>query len=189
MRIVQTSLKGCALIEIEPNRDERGMFARLFCSNEFREAGLPTDFLQESVSRNLKRGTTRGLHFQRPPSNEGKLVRCTQGRILDVVVDIRSSSETFLSCVDIELSAENCRAIYIPPGFAHGFQTLENNCDVSYAMTDHFQPNLGAGLRWNDPRLAIDWPIEDIVMNDRDREYKDIDELWLGSLQWECADG
>lgn len=184
MRFAPTEIPGCTIVEIEPHEDDRGVFARTWCRDEFDAAGLPSRLVQCSVSRNRRRGTTRGLHFQLPPSREGKLVRCTRGAIVDVVVDIRSSSPRFLSNVVVELTAENSRSIFIPPGCAHGFQTLQDETDVYYQMTDFFAPSLGAGLRWNDPALAIDWPIDNPIMNDRDRDYADLDRDWLGSLSW-----
>jgi dTDP-4-dehydrorhamnose 3,5-epimerase len=185
MRFVPTDIPGCAIVEIEPHEDERGFFARTWCRDEFDGAGLPSRLVQCSVSRNRKRGTLRGMHFQLPPSFEGKLVRCTRGAIVDVVVDIRSMSPRYLDHVSVELSADNGRAIFIPPGCAHGFQTLEDGTDVFYQMTDVFTPDLCAGLRWNDPGLAIDWPIDSPTINDRDRNYPDLDRGWIGGLSWD----
>jgi dTDP-4-dehydrorhamnose 3,5-epimerase len=185
MRFVPTDIPGCAIVEIEPHEDERGFFARTWCRDEFDGAGLPSRLVQCSVSRNRKRGTLRGMHFQLPPSFEGKLVRCTRGAIVDVVVDIRSMSPRYLDHVSVELSADNGRAIFIPPGCAHGFQTLEDGTDVFYQMTDVFTPDLCAGLRWNDPALAIDWPIDSPTINDRDRNYPDLDRGWIGGLSWD----
>jgi dTDP-4-dehydrorhamnose 3,5-epimerase len=185
MRFVPTDIPGCAIVEIEPHEDERGFFARTWCRDEFDGAGLPSRLVQCSVSRNRKRGTLRGMHFQLPPSFEGKLVRCTRGAIVDVVVDIRSMSPRYLDHVSVELSADNGRAIFIPPGCAHGFQTLEDGTDVFYQMTDVFTADLSAGLRWNDPALAIDWPIDSPTINDRDRNYPDLDRGWIGGLSWD----
>ena len=184
MRFVPTEISGCVIVDIEPHEDERGAFARTWCRQEFAGAGLPDGLVQCSVSRNRKRGTMRGLHYQLPPSQEGKLVRCTRGAIFDVLVDLRSASPQFLQHVSVELTADNSRAIFIPPGCAHGFQTLEDDTDVFYQMTDVFTPDLGAGLRWNDPALGIDWPMDTPIMNDRDRDYPDLDRDWLGSLTW-----
>lgn len=184
MRFVQTEIPDCALVEIEPHEDERGEFARTWCEHEFERAGLPSRLVQCSMSRNYKRGTLRGLHFQLPPSQEGKLVRCTRGAIMDIVVDVRSTSPRYLGHVSVELTADNCRAIFIPPGCAHGFQTLEDETDVFYQMTDVFAPELSAGLRWNDPVLGINWPIDTPIMNNRDRDYPDLDRNWLDSLSW-----
>ncbi|MDH5262943.1 MAG: dTDP-4-dehydrorhamnose 3,5-epimerase [Gammaproteobacteria bacterium] len=185
MRFVATEIPGCAMVEIEPHQDERGFFARTWCRNEFAGAGFSSQLVQCSVSRNRKRGTLRGMHFQLPPSCEGKLVRCTRGAIVDVVVDLRSTSPCYLDHVSVELTADNGRAVFIPPGCAHGFQTLEDNSDVFYQMTDVFAPELAAGLRWNDPALAIDWPVDSPIMNQRDRNYPDLDRDWLGGLSWD----
>lgn len=184
MRFSGTDIGGCFIVDIEPHSDERGLFARTWCASEFENAGLPANFVQCSVSRNRSATTTRGLHFQLPPSREGKLVRCTRGGIVDVAVDIRPNSATFLNHVMVELDEENCRAIYIPFGCAHGFQTLTDNADVMYQMTDTYAPELSAGLRWNDPALGISWPEANPIMNDRDRDYPDLDEGWLRSLDW-----
>jgi dTDP-4-dehydrorhamnose 3,5-epimerase len=184
MRFIGTHIVGCSIIDIEPHRDGRGFFTRTWCQAEFTNAGLPPTFVQCSMSRNSLRGTLRGLHFQLPPSREGKLVRCTRGAILDVVVDIRPASESYLEHVSAELDAETCRAIFIPAGCAHGFQTLVDDTDVYYQMTDAFAPDLGQGLRWDDPALGIDWPVANPIMNDRDRNYADLDRPWLESLVW-----
>jgi len=125
------------------------------------------------------------MHFQKPPSREGKLVRVVQGAVVDVIVDLRSQSDTFLTHVAVELSAADLTAVYIPPGCAHGFQSLADNTDVFYQMTDFYAPDLGDGLRWNDPQLDIDWPIPDPTMNDRDRKYPDLDRAALEALSWD----
>ena len=184
MRIEDTVIEGCKLIEIEPHVDERGFFARTWCANEFRHAGLATDLVQCSVSRNIARGTTRGLHFQLPPSRESKLVTCSRGAVLDVVLDIRPDSSTFLQHISVELNSENCRSLYVPSGCAHGFQTLAENSDVRYQMSDEYVPELAAGIRWDDPVLNIDWPGPVTAMNDRDAHYADLDIDWLRSLDW-----
>jgi dTDP-4-dehydrorhamnose 3,5-epimerase len=180
----ETPLRGCLIVDVDRHEDNRGFFARTWCAREFADAGLPGSFVQSSMSRNSVSGTLRGLHFQTPPSREGKLVRCTRGRIFDVVVDIRPASESFLEHFCVELSASNCRALYISPGLAHGFLTLADDTDVMYSMTDSYAPELSAGLRWNDPALGIDWPAPVKVINDRDRKYADVDTAWLKSLQW-----
>ena len=184
MLFAATELSDCVIIDVETHVDKRGFFARTFCVEEFREAELPVEFVQCSLSRNVSRGTLRGLHFQRPPSQEGKLVRCTRGAVYDVIVDLRADSNSYLRHVGVELSEENCRAVYIPPGCAHGFQTLFPDSDVFYQMTDVYAPELGAGLRWNDPALSIEWPIENPVMNRRDQDYPELDDEWLRSLKW-----
>jgi dTDP-4-dehydrorhamnose 3,5-epimerase len=184
MKFGDSDIAGCRIIDIDSHADERGMFARTWCAAEFEDAGLPANVVQCSISRNSRAGTTRGLHFQLPPSREGKLVRCSRGGIVDVVVDLRPNSATFLERVMVELTDENCRGIYIPFGCAHGFQTLTDDTDVYYQMTDFYAPELSAGLRWNDPALGVAWPRANVVMNDRDRSYPDLDEGWLRSLDW-----
>lgn len=176
MKFKPTPLEGAFVIEVEPHEDLRGLFARTWCAREFAEHGLETQMVQTSFSRNTQRGTVRGMHLQLPPSREAKLVRCTRGRIYDVIVDLRPQSPTFLQHFGVELSAESANALYIPTLFAHGFQTLVDACDVSYQMSDFYAPQLGFGLRWNDPALGIAWPIDgEVAMLARDREYPDFD--------------
>jgi dTDP-4-dehydrorhamnose 3,5-epimerase len=175
MKIVALDLPGAAVVELEPNIDERGLFARTWCSREFAEAGLPSTIVQSNLSQTRLRGTIRGLHYQRPPSREGKVVRCIRGGAFDVIVDIRPDSPGFLKHLGVELSAANRLALYIPPGFAHGFQTLEPDTEVWYQMTDFYQPGVTGGLRWNDPAFAIRWPLEPTTMNERDATYPDLD--------------
>src|SRR5829696_5997668 len=136
MRFTPSQLTDTVIVDVEARVDERGLFARTFCENEFAAAGLPTRFVQSSVSCNTRRGTLRGLHYQAPPRPEGKLVRCTRGAVHDVVVDLRSSSATFLKWISVGLTSENRRAIYVPPGCAHGFQTLVDDSELLYLMTD-----------------------------------------------------
>jgi dTDP-4-dehydrorhamnose 3,5-epimerase len=174
MRFEALDLSGAMLIALEPRFDERGFFARTWCSKEFAEAGLPEEIVQANLSQTLSRGVIRGLHYQRPPSREGKVVRCLRGGIFDVIVDIRPDSATFLQHVGVELTPVNRLALYIPPGFAHGFQTLEPDSEVWYQMTDYYQPGLGGGLRWDDPALGIKWPLEPTAMNERDATYPDL---------------
>jgi dTDP-4-dehydrorhamnose 3,5-epimerase len=180
----ETSLGGCFIVDVDRYEDNRGFFARTWCAREFADAGLPDSFVQSSMSRNSRTGTLRGLHFQAPPSREGKLVRCTRGVIFDVVVDLRPESRSFLEHCSFELDDSNCRALYIPPGMAHGFLTLADDTDVMYSMTDSYAPELSAGLRWNDPALGIEWPAPVSVINDRDGQYADVDVDWLESLEW-----
>jgi dTDP-4-dehydrorhamnose 3,5-epimerase len=173
------------LVELEPHVDERGFFARTWCAREFADAGLPDRLVQCSISRNSAAGTTRGLHFQTPPSREGKLVRCARGALVDVVVDIRAGSPTFLRHLSVELDADNGRGIYVPPGFAHGFQTQRDDTDVLYHMTDSFAPELAAGMRWDDPVLGVRWPAVPTIISERDAGYPDLDVEWLRSLKWD----
>lgn len=176
MIITPTTVDGVHEIALEPHEDERGSFARIFCRREFDASGLDSTVAQCNLSANRKRGTLRGLHYRAAPSEEAKVVRCVQGAIYDVAVDLRPGSPTRLRHHAAELSADNGLALYVPPGCAHGFQTLEDDSVVLYLMTDFYQPELGRGVRWNDPAFAIPWPIEDPVMLDRDREYPDFDD-------------
>ena len=173
MKIRETDLPGLFVVDIETRSDERGYFARTFCAQEFSAAGLPVRFVQSSVSVNSKKGTVRGLHFQKAPSNEGKLVTCIRGRIFDVAVDIRPGSPMYCRWVGFELDEDAKRSLYIPPGVAHGFQTLEDDAVVSYQMTDFYRPDLSDGVRWNDPAFGVRWPIAATVMSEKDRALPD----------------
>jgi dTDP-4-dehydrorhamnose 3,5-epimerase len=175
MKMKALDLPDAVVVELEPHADERGFFARTWCAREFEDAGLPSAIAQTNLSQTRQRGAIRGLHYQRPPSREGKIVRCVRGGIFDVIVDIRPDSKAFLEHAGVELTAINRLALYIPPGFAHGFQTLEPDTEVWYQMTDFYQPGLGGGLRWNDPELGIEWPLEPSTMNERDATYPDLD--------------
>ena len=171
MRFEPTALAGVYVVEPEPNGDDRGLFARTFCAREFREHGLVETFVQCNTSWNERRGTVRGLHYQMAPSREAKLVRCTAGSLWDVVVDLRPSSATYLQHLGVELSAQNRRAVYIPEAFAHGFQTLQDHTEVFYQMGDFYVPHLSAGLRYDDERLGISWPLAVSSISDRDQAW------------------
>jgi dTDP-4-dehydrorhamnose 3,5-epimerase len=171
MRFTATPLAGAFVIDIERREDPRGFFARTYCEQEFAAHGIAKQPVQSNVSFNATRGTVRGMHFQRPPHAEAKLVRCTSGRIFDVIVDLREESPTRYSWFGVELDSRLHRALYIPEGFAHGFQTLEDNSEVFYQMFSFFQPGAGDGLRWDDPHLGIRWPLDTVVMSDKDRSY------------------
>jgi dTDP-4-dehydrorhamnose 3,5-epimerase len=173
VKIRETGLTGLSVVEIEPRRDERGYFARVFCAREFPAAGLPDRFVQSSLSVSTRKGTVRGMHFQRAPSKEGKLVTCIRGRIFDVAVDLRPDSPTYCQWAGFELSEETKNLLYVPPGMAHGFQTLEDDVVVSYQMTDFHQPELSDGVRWDDPAFAIRWPLAATVVSERDRSLPD----------------
>ena len=178
MIFTELPLRGAWLIEPEPIRDARGHFARLFCTREFAERGLCADLAQASESANTRRGITRGLHFQRAPHAEDKLVRCTRGRIFDVMVDLRADSPTRLRWCGTELSAANGRQYYVPKGFAHGFQVLEDDSVVSYLVTTAHVPGAEGGVRWDDPTLAIDWPLrEGLLLSARDRALPGVEAL------------
>lgn len=186
MHIHKTAISGVFQVHLEPIRDGRGFFARTWCQQEFALLGVGSRFTQASVSYNVRKGTVRGLHFQHPPSLEGKLVRCERGSAHDVVLDLRPLSPTFLHHVSIELDERAGNALYIPPGIAHGFQTLVDECVIQYTMTDFYQPALADGVRWNDPAFGISWPLEVTVISERDHTYPDFD-LPAHEARWRSA--
>jgi dTDP-4-dehydrorhamnose 3,5-epimerase len=170
MRFEKLQIEGAFVLVPEPVVDERGDFARIYCAREFAARGLVNSFVQLSVSRNVNRGTVRGLHFQAAPHSETKIVRCTRGTVFDVLVDLRSGSASAGRWTAVELSASARNAVYVPAGCAHGFQTLEPDCEVEYLITPEYVPSAARGIRWNDPNLAIDWPITDeVTISARDR--------------------
>ncbi|HEY9720693.1 MAG TPA: dTDP-4-dehydrorhamnose 3,5-epimerase [Oscillatoriaceae cyanobacterium] len=175
MKFTGLRLAGLVLVEPEPARDDRGYFARTFCADEFAAQGLPTSFPQCNVSFNRTRGTLRGLHWQAEPAPEGKLIRCVRGAVLDVALDLRQDSATYGQWLSMELSAENMRALYVPHGFAHGFQTLSDDAEVFYQMTERYRSDLARGVRWNDPAFGIDWPLPDPILSPRDAGFPDYD--------------
>lgn len=174
MRFTPLELKGLFLVELEELRDDRGFFARSFCIDAFQKVGLHQSYPQCNVSFNTRKGTVRGMHFQVPPSAEVKLVRCTMGALLDVVVDLRSGSETYCRAQAVELSARNRKALYIPEGFAHGFQTLEDDTEMLYHMGEKYQPGCNSGLRWDDPAFSIQWPLPISSISEKDTSYPDM---------------
>lgn len=155
----ETRLPGAFIIEPERREDERGFFARTWCQREFAEHGLNARLVQCNISFNVQCGTVRGLHYQVEPFGEAKLVRCTQGALYDVIVDLRSASPTYKQWLAVELTADNRRQLYIPEGLAHGFQTLTDNVEVFYQMSEFHQPQAARGLRWDDPAFGIEWPV------------------------------
>jgi dTDP-4-dehydrorhamnose 3,5-epimerase len=169
MRFTALDLPGSYLIEPELMTDERGHFARMFCTEEFAAQGLETNFVQRSISFNHQRGTLRGLHFQKSPHGETKIVRCTAGAIFDVLVDLRPGSPTYGKSVSRELSAANRAMLYIPEGFAHGFLTLSDNTEVYYEISRAYVPEAASGIAFDDPDLAIRWPLAPTVISDKDR--------------------
>lgn len=171
MKFIKTSLAGLYVIEIEPLNDDRGFFARSFCAREFEALGLEPTVAQCNISFNEKAGTLRGLHYQTLPFEEAKLIRCTQGAIHDVAVDLRPNSPTHLKWFAAELTAENRRMMFIPRGFAHGFQTLVDKSEVFYLMSEFYHPESARGLRWDDPTLGIIWPLANPIISDKDRAY------------------
>lgn len=173
MRFFELPLAGAFRVELERHADDRGYFARTYCAREFAAAGLEPAVAQASISWNPRRGTLRGMHWQAAPHAEAKLVRCAQGRVHDVVVDLRPGSPTYLRHVAVELSAAEGNALYIPPGLAHGFLTLVDGCQVHYQMSTAHAPEAARGARWNDPAFAIEWPAAVEVLSDRDRTWPD----------------
>lgn len=163
-----TDIAGAYRIDIQPSEDSRGFFARTWCVKELSEHGLDTALDQCSVSFNRKRGTVRGMHYQVPPHEENKLVRCTRGSIFDVVLDLRPDSPSFRKWQSFELTAGNHRALYIPKGCAHGLQTLEDDTEVLYMISAPYAPDASRGVRWNDPAFGITWPLKDVIVSDRD---------------------
>lgn len=175
MRFSELPLPGAWLVDLEPRTDERGFFARSFCAREFADRGLEPAVSQCNVSFNRRRGTLRGMHYLAPPAREAKLVRCTSGAVHDVIVDLRPESPTYLRHVAVELSARNRTALYIPPLFAHGFQTLEDETEVFYQMSEPYVAGYERGLRHDDPALAIAWPLPVSVIAAKDRAWPLLD--------------
>jgi dTDP-4-dehydrorhamnose 3,5-epimerase len=174
MRFIPTPIAGVIRVEAEPHRDDRGLFARLHCPEEFAAAGIDFHPAQTSVSRNPTAGTLRGMHYQAAPHAETKLVRVTAGRAFDVAVDLRPHSPTYRQWTAAELSADNLVALFIPEGVAHGFLTLEPDTDVLYQIAPAYRPGHDAGVRWNDPAFGIEWPQPPTLISDRDAEYPDL---------------
>ena len=173
MIFTPTRLQGAVLVDIERREDERGFFARTWCAREFAEHGLSTELAQCSLSYSARSGTLRGMHFQRPPHEEEKLVRCVCGAIWDVVIDLRPASPTYRQWQGFELSAANRRALYIPKGFAHGFQTLADDTEVAYQISAFYAPAAADGVRYDDPAFAIAWPHPMTALSPRDRAWPD----------------
>lgn len=171
MRFEQTSIAGVVLLHWEFTRDERGSFARTFCLDEMKAAGLPFRIEQANVSRNTQARTLRGMHFQRAPHGEPKIVSCTRGAIWDVAVDMRAESPTYRAWRGFELTPESGRALHLPAGIAHGFVTLEPESEVQYLMGAAYVPGAATGIRWDDPAIGIDWPVAPRVIARRDRDY------------------
>jgi dTDP-4-dehydrorhamnose 3,5-epimerase len=171
MIFTETRLSGAYVIDLQCIKDERGFFARTWCKEEFEKHGLNSNLVQCNLSHNVKRGTLRGMHYQAAPHEEVKLVSCISGSIYDVIVDLRDKSPTFGQWQAFELSAQNHRMLYIPEGFAHGFQTLQDNTSVFYQMSEFYHPACAKGVRWNDPIFSINWPIAEKIMSEKDQKY------------------
>ncbi len=174
MKFIETSLKGAYVIELEKINDERGFFARQYCEKEFKENGLNTKYVQFNISYNKKKGTLRGMHRQKQPHAEIKLVSCIKGAIYDVILDLRETSDTFKQWCSFELTQENHRTIYVPEGFAHGFVTLEDDVEVFYQHSTFYAPMADGSVRWNDPDFNIIWPeMDKIIISDKDKYLAD----------------
>lgn len=172
MIFTETKLKGAFILDLERREDNRGFFARAFCQNEFTEHGLKPVIAQANVAFNRVKGTVRGMHFQYLPAAETKLVRATRGAILDIIVDLRPESPTFLQHVSVELSADNGRSLYVPERFAHGYQALEDKTETSYQVGEFYTPGVEGGLMYNDPTLGLSWPLPMTVISDKDNAWK-----------------
>jgi dTDP-4-dehydrorhamnose 3,5-epimerase len=175
MKFSETTLKDAVLIAIEKRGDERGHFARTFCAEEFAAHGLATGFVQANASHNVRRGTLRGMHFQRAPHGEVKVVRCTRGAIHDVIIDLRRESPTYGRWEGFDLTEANGRMLYVPAGFAHGFQTLEDDSAVAYQVSHPYTPGAEGGVRWDDPAFGIAWPLPVAVISEKDAAWPHVD--------------
>jgi dTDP-4-dehydrorhamnose 3,5-epimerase len=174
-----TKLKGAFVVDIERREDSRGFFARVFCQHEFAAHGLKPVIAQANIAFNQQKGTLRGMHFQFPPSAETKFVRATRGAVVDIIVDLRPESPTYLQHVAVELSEENSRAIYVPEGFAHGYQVLRDETETSYQVGEFYAPGAEGGLLHDDPRLGLKWPLPVTAISDKDRAWKSLEEQEL----------
>jgi dTDP-4-dehydrorhamnose 3,5-epimerase len=173
----ETKLKGAFIIDLERREDSRGFFARAFCQHEFKAHGLKPTIAQANLASNIRKGTLRGMHFQCPPAAETKLVRCTRGAILDIIVDLRPESSTYLQHVAVELDEDNQRALYVPERFAHGYQALRDKTDTSYQVGEFYTPEAEGGLMYNDPRLKLNWPLPVSVISDKDQKFPLLDRI------------
>lgn len=177
MIFTETRLKGAFILDIEKREDSRGFFARAFCQNEFKTHGLKPVIAQANVAFNLHAGTVRGMHFQYPPAAESKLVRCSRGAILDIIVDLRPESPTYMEHIEVELSEDNFRALYVPERFAHGYQALRDRTETSYQVGEFYTPSAEGGLLHDDPRLGLTWPMPVSVISDKDRAFRPLSEI------------
>lgn len=173
MKFTETKLPGAYVIDLEPIRDARGFFARAWSSSEFAACGLNSQTVQCNLSFNYRGGTLRGMHYQVAPNREVKLVRCTRGAIYDVIVDLRPSSATYRAWVGVELSLENYRMLYVPEGVAHGYQTLVDDSEVFYQVSEYYHPESERGVRWDDPSFGIEWPLPVSEISEKDRRHPD----------------
>lgn len=177
MIFTETKLKGAFIVQIERLEDDRGFFARTFCQKEFETHGLKPIIAQANVAFNSRKGTLRGMHFQYPPAAETKLVRCTRGAILDVIVDLRPESETYLKHVTVELNEDNYHALYVPERFAHGYQVLRDNTETSYQVGEFYSPGDEGGLMYNDPELNLEWPLPVTMISEKDQNFELLEKI------------
>jgi dTDP-4-dehydrorhamnose 3,5-epimerase len=177
MNFTETKLKGAYVIDIERHEDDRGFFARAFCQHEFSDLQLEPVIAQANIAFNYKKGTVRGMHFQYPPAAETKIVRCTRGVILDIIVDLRPESRTYLEHVAVELTAENHRSLYVPERFAHGYQVLEDRTETSYQVGEFYAPGMEGGLYYADPRLGLEWPLPVTEISPKDAAWETLDAI------------
>jgi dTDP-4-dehydrorhamnose 3,5-epimerase len=173
MKFIETKLQGAFIIRPDIIEDERGFFARTFCRREFEDHGLNPDLVQCNISFNKQKGTVRGMHYQAAPHAEAKLVRCTAGAIYDVIIDLRPASSTFKQWLSVELTAENHQLLYVPEGFAHGYQTLRPDTEILYQVSEFYHPTSEQGVRWNDPAFGIEWPLPATAMSGKDASHPD----------------
>jgi dTDP-4-dehydrorhamnose 3,5-epimerase len=173
----QTKLQGAFVIDLDRKEDSRGYFARAFCQHEFEAHGLKPVIAQGNIAYNRRKGTIRGMHFQYPPAAETKLVRCVRGAILDIIVDLRPESPTYLQHVSVELSEDNQRALYVPERFAHGYQVLQDDTYTTYSVGEFYTPNSEGGLMYDDPRLGLEWPLPVSVISDKDQKFRALAEV------------
>ncbi len=174
MEFKETHLKGAFIVDIRKIEDDRGYFGRAYCRKEFMDHGLMSEMVQTNVSLNKRKGTLRGFHYQTPPNEEAKLVRCTRGAIYDVIVDLRPESPTYLKWVGIELTEANSRMLYVPETFGHAFITLEDQTAVTYQVSRFYTPGAEGGIRWNDPAVGVQWPVEPTVISEKDQQWRDV---------------
>lgn len=177
MIFTETKLRGAFILDIEKREDSRGFFARAFCQKEMAAHGLKPVIAQANLAFNIKKGTVRGMHYQYPPAAESKLVRCTRGAILDIIVDLRPESPTYMQHIEVELSEENYRALYVPERFAHGYQALRDGTETSYQVGEFYTPDAEGGLRFDDPKLNLTWPLPISVVSDKDKAFKPLSEI------------
>ena len=177
MKFIQTPLKDACIVEIEPFCDRRGMFARAFCRREFEELGMKPDIVQCNISHSIRKDILRGLHYQLAPFAETKMVRCIKGGIYDVIVDVRPASSTYLNWLGVELTSDNRRMLYVPEGFAHGYQTLVDDSEIFYMVSQFYTPEFERGIRWNDRLFGIEWPCRDPIISPKDAGYPDFEKV------------